>query len=104
MKTEANPYPAAALNADYGHVLQDPSHFNIDHFTQQGGGANVNGGGGSSSSTAGGPDRRPRGRQGAAKRTGACARCRRLKVRTCLGGTLIPRTYVTRTRPLNTNI
>ena len=78
MKTEANPYPAAALNADYGHVLQDPSHFNIDHFTQQGGGAN---GGGSSSSTAGGPDRRPRGRQGAAKRTGACARCRRLKVR-----------------------
>ena len=81
MKTEANPYPAAALNADYGHVLQDPSHFNIDHFAQQGGGANVNGGGGSSSSTAGGPDRRPRGRQGTAKRTGACARCRRLKVR-----------------------
>ncbi|RPD77310.1 hypothetical protein L226DRAFT_459877 [Lentinus tigrinus ALCF2SS1-7] len=73
VKTEANQYPTA-LSADYSHILQDPSQFNIDQYTQQGGA--MNGG-----STAGGPDRRPRGRQGAAKRTGACARCRRLKMK-----------------------
>ncbi len=72
VKAETNHYPAT-LSADYGHILQDPSQFNIDHFTQLGSGAN-------GGSTAGGPDRTRRGRQGAAKRTGACARCRRLKV------------------------
>ncbi|RDX49727.1 hypothetical protein OH76DRAFT_1482841 [Lentinus brumalis] len=73
VKAETNHYPAA-LSADYGHILQDPSQFNIDQFTQLSSGAN-------GSSTAGGPDRTKRGRQGAAKRTGACARCRRLKMK-----------------------
>ncbi len=77
VKAEAS--NVSPLNTPYGHgqdhgYMQDPSQFNLDHYAQRG---VMNG----SSTAAIGPERnKPRARQAATKRTGACARCRRLKV------------------------
>lgn len=86
IKAEVNNHnpPLDALYApEHAHgYIQDPSHFSLDQYTQGiPAGMNVNGAGGGGGEV--GPDRnRPRAaRQAAAKRTGACARCRRLKVR-----------------------
>ena len=86
VKAEVN--ANAALGALYGQpenpYLQDPSQFDLGPYAHAHLGAHLNGGGGGTASAAG-PDRnRPRGRA-VAKRTGACARCRRLKVRAALG-------------------
>ncbi|KAI0744472.1 hypothetical protein C8Q76DRAFT_605763 [Earliella scabrosa] len=71
VKAEAGSFPPYGPGGDHG-FLQDPSHFNLDHFAHHGA---MGGGGGSPPSV--GPDRnKPRARQAAAKRTGACARCR----------------------------
>ncbi|KAM5540986.1 hypothetical protein V8D89_005297 [Ganoderma adspersum] len=84
VKAEASSHnpPLDALYApEHGHgYMQDPSHFSLDQYTQ-GMPPGMNGGGAPGSSV--GPDRnRPRAaRQAAAKRTGACARCRRLKMK-----------------------
>ena len=83
VKAEAsshNPPLDALYGPEHAHgYMQDPSHFSLDQYAQ-GMPAGMNGGGAPGSSV--GPDRnRPRAaRQAAAKRTGACARCRRLKV------------------------
>ncbi|KAH9886688.1 hypothetical protein C8Q73DRAFT_748860 [Cubamyces lactineus] len=74
VKTEAN--GISPLNALYSHdnaYLQDPSSFNLDQYVHQRG---TDAGGGST-----GPDRNKRGVRQAAKRLGACARCRRLKMK-----------------------
>ncbi|KAI0758853.1 hypothetical protein C8Q74DRAFT_1372764 [Fomes fomentarius] len=78
VKAEAS--NVSPLSAPYAHgqdhgYMQDPSQFNLDHYAQRG---VMNG----SSTAAIGPERnKPRARQAATKRTGACARCRRLKMK-----------------------
>ncbi len=73
VKAEANgSLPYDALYSQDGGYLQDPSQFDIGQYVPQRG---LEAGGMT------GCDRnKPRGRQSAAKRVGACARCRRLKV------------------------
>ncbi|KAI0369514.1 hypothetical protein BV20DRAFT_1078089, partial [Pilatotrama ljubarskyi] len=74
VKAEAN--GVSPLNALYSHengYLQDPSHFNLDQFVQQ---RPMDAGG-----TTGCDRNKPRPRQSVPKRVGACARCRRLKMK-----------------------
>ncbi|KAI0673211.1 hypothetical protein C8Q78DRAFT_708520 [Trametes maxima] len=74
VKTEAN--GVSPLNALYSHdtsYLQDPSQFSLDQYVQQRG---MEAGG-----VTGCDRNKPRARAAAAKRVGACARCRRLKMK-----------------------
>ncbi|KAI0830360.1 hypothetical protein BC628DRAFT_1408462 [Trametes gibbosa] len=74
VKAEANGVPSLdALYSHDGGYLQDPSHFSLDQFVQQRG---LEAGG-----TTGCDRNKPRPRQSVAKRVGACARCRRLKMK-----------------------
>ena len=92
VKAEAN--ANAALGALYQtpyQDFQDPSMFDPGQYAHLG--AHYTAAAASAPSAAG-PDRnKPRGRAAAAKRTGACARCRRLKVSVAssLHGAYIPR-------------
>ncbi|KAI8996283.1 hypothetical protein BD414DRAFT_575643 [Trametes punicea] len=74
VKIEANGIsPLNALYSQDGGYLQDPSQFNLDQFVQQRG---MEAGG-----TTGCDRNKPRRQQPPAKRLGACARCRRLKMK-----------------------
>ena len=82
VKAEATAH-AAALAGIYGQpehafLLQDPSRVSLEQYAHLA--THLQDLPGAHSAGFIGPDRKPRGRAAAPKRTGACARCRRLKV------------------------